>query len=484
MFIIMGVTFYTTRVLLQVLGVDDYGIYNTIGGIVVLFAFLNTAMVTTTQRFLNFYLGKSDEKQATASFSMSLIVHICIGAIVSLLTEVIGLWFLYYKMSLPPERFDAAFWTLHLSVLATFVNIVKSPYNACIIAFEKMDFYAYVSIIEAVLKLAIVFVLSLSQYDHLIFYNILLLLVTFVIAYIYKYYCNKHYTISIFRIDFDKSLFKNLFQFSLYSIFGNAANVGAQHGVNLMVNSFTTVAVNAAIGVSSQLIHGVYSFISNFQIAFNPILVKMYARDEFVDLKRMICQVSKYSFYLMIVISLPLLVYTDEYLTLWLKVVPDYTVPFCRLIIFTLLFDTIAEPLWKTVQASGDIKRYQIVTSLIILSNLPVAYVILMLGLSPVYIFVAKLIINGIAYFYRAYYVKNLISFETDIYIKNVIFPIFVISIALTVLGLTAYNIIDNYIISSLLMFIISVTIVMYLGLSAKERTFVLQSIKSKLRIK
>lgn len=482
MLVIMGVTFYTTRILLQVLGVDDYGIYNTIAGVVVLFAFLNTAMVTTTQRFLNFYLGKSDEQQAAASFSMSLLVHVCLGLIVSVLAELVGLWFLYYKMSLPPERFDAAFWTLHLSVGITFVNIVKSPYNACIIAFEKMDFYAYVSIVEAILKLAVVFVLSWISFDHLIFYGVLLLLVTIAIAYIYKLYCNRYYAISIFRFIPDKALFKTLFQFSLYSLFGNAANVGASQGVNLMVNSFTSVAVNAAIGVSNQLSHGVYSFIANFQVAFNPILVKMYAREDFPDLKQMICQVSRYSFYLMIVISLPLIIYTDEFLHLWLKEVPPFSVSFCRLIIFTLLIDTIAEPLWKTVQASGNIKRYQIVTSLIILSNLPVAYIILRLGFLPVYIFVAKLLINGVAYCYRAYYVKDLISFEFKIYVKGVVLPIFFTGIMLAVIGATAYIMLSNYIISTLLIFIASGLVVLCFGLTAKERNFALQAIKGKIK--
>lgn len=478
----MGVTFYTTRVLLQVLGVDDYGIYNTIAGIVVLFAFMNNAMVTTTQRFLNFYLGKNDVEKAAASFSVSLIVHMGIGLIVAILAEAIGLWFLYYKMSLPPERFDAAFWTLHLSVAATFVNIVKSPYNACIIAYEKMDFFAYVSIIEAIFKLAIVFILSYLSYDYLITYGILFLVVTITIAYIYKVYCNRHYTICNLRLVSDKAIYKTILRFSFYSLFGNAANVGAQQGVNLMVNSFTSVAVNAAIGVSNQVSQGVYSFITNFQVAFNPILVKMYARNELPDLKRMICQVSRYSFYLMIIISLPLIIYTEEFLSIWLKEVPTYSASFCRLITFTLLIDTVAEPLWKTVQASGDIKTYQIVTSIIILANIPIAYLVLMMGLSPVYIFAVRLLINAIAYAYRVHYVKALVSFEINMYIRHVICPIFFVCAALTAVSLLLYCTISNYILSSLLIFITAGLTIVFCGLNTSERTFVIRVLKSKLK--
>lgn len=481
MFVMMAVAFYATRILLHILGVDDYGIYNTIAGVVILFAFLNNAMVTTTQRFLNYYLGVGDDKLARSSFSMSLIVHFIIAIIMSVLAEIIGLWFIFNKMSLPAERFDAALWTLHLSVAVTFVNIIRSPYNACIIAYEKMDFYAYISIIEALLNLLIVYVLTLVKFDQLVFYCILLLLVTIMVTYAYKYYCNKHYSISNFVFKIDKKLFSNLFNFSLFSLLGNAANVGAQQGVNLFINSFTNVAVNAAIGVSNQLSRGIYSFITNFQIAFNPILVKMYARNELSDLKRMICQVSRFSFYLMVVISLPVIVYTNEFLQLWLKEVPIYSAEFCRLTILTLLIDTIAEPLWKTVQASGNIKRYQFFTSLIILSNLPVAYAILKLGFSPVYIFTAKFLINIIAYLYRAFYVRNLISFHVMTYVREVLFPIISMTIVLILLGYVSYSIMDNYIISSIIMFGCSVLVVWTFGLNSHERKIVYQEIQKKV---
>ena len=194
MFIIMGVTFYTTRVVLQVLGVSDYGIYNTVAGVVVLFAFLNTAMITTTQRYLNYYLGKDDEQIVELCFSMSLIVHVAIGVLLVVLAECIGLWFIYFKMSLPTERMDAALWTLHLAVLTTFYNVVRSPYNACMIAYEKMDFYAFISIFEAILKLAIVYVLLLSNNDRLILYGVLVLAVSILIMLAYKIYCNCFYT--------------------------------------------------------------------------------------------------------------------------------------------------------------------------------------------------------------------------------------------------------------------------------------------------
>lgn len=484
MFIIMGVTFYTTRVVLQVLGVSDYGIYNTVAGVVVLFAFLNTAMITTTQRYLNYYLGKDDEQIVELCFSMSLIVHVAIGVLLVVLAECIGLWFIYFKMSLPTDRMDAALWTLHLAVLTTFFNVVRSPYNACMIAYEKMDFYAYISIFEAILKLAIVYVLLLSNNDRLILYGVLVLAVSILIMLAYKIYCNRNYEISKFKFRWDKPMFMSLFQFSSFSLLGNAANAGTQQGVNMIVNIFAGVAANAAIGVSNQLSHGIYSFITNFQVAFNPTLIKTYAQNEFGELRSLIYRVSKYSYFLMFIISLPVLVYCDEFLAIWLKEVPDFTSAFCRLTIASLLIDTIAEPLWKTVQASGNIKRYQLTVSAILLCNLPLAYFLLHIGWSPVWVFVVKFALNFLAYLYRYFYVQSLINLQLHDYYRLTLIPIITISL----LSLTTAYIIHfstiNFVTGSCMIVVITGCALMLIGLSSKERAFVLDAIAKKIKYK
>lgn len=481
MFIIMGVTFYTTRVVLQVLGVSDYGIYNTVAGVVVLFAFLNTAMITTTQRYLNYYLGKDDEKIVELCFSMSLIVHVAIGVLLVVLAECIGLWFIYFKMSLPTERMDAALWTLHLAVLTTFFNVVRSPYNACMIAYEKMDFYAYISIFEAILKLAIVYVLLLSNNDRLILYGVLVLAVSILIMLAYKIYCNRNYEISKFKFRWDKPMFMSLFQFSSFSLLGNAANAGTQQGVNMIVNIFAGVAANAAIGVSNQLSHGIYSFITNFQVAFNPTLIKTYAQNEFGELRSLIYRVSKYSYFLMFIISLPVLVYCDEFLAIWLKEVPDFTSAFCRLTIASLLIDTFAEPLWKTVQASGNIKRYQLTVSAILLCNLPLAYLLLFEGLSPVWVFVVKLSLNLVAYLYRYYYSQRLIDIPIRHYLNRTIIPIVIITLlsTLTALGVSMLHI--HYILGSVIIAGITSLYVLFLGLSKNERSYAFDTVKGRI---
>ena len=482
MFIIMGVSFYTTRVVLQVLGVSDYGIYNTIAAVVVLFAFLNNAMVTTTQRFLNFYLGKGDDKSVSLCFSMSLMVHIIIGLILVIIAEVGGLWFLYFKMSLPLERMDAAFWTLHLAALSLFVNVVRSPYNACMIAYEKMDFYAYISILEAILKLAIVYLLLLLKTDKLILYGILTLLVSVVIMMMYKIYCNKHYHISHFKYCWDKNMFANLFQFSGYSLLGNAANAGTQQGVSMIVNVFAGVTTNAAIGVSGQLSHGIYNFITNFQVAFNPTLIKTYAQNEFEQLKALIFRVSKYSYFLMFIISLPVLIYCEEFLEIWLKTVPEYTPAFCRLTIISLLIDTIAEPLWKTVQASGIIKRYQLTVSFILLFNLPLAYFLLSKGFSPVSVFIVKLILNFLTYIYRFYYTHNLIKLPIIKYIKCTLIPIVSITLLSALVAIVINSTNWHFVVGSVVIGVLTIAFVILLGLTSEERIFAVNIIKQRFK--
>ncbi len=482
MFIIMGVTFYTTRVVLEKLGVDDYGIFNTIGGIVVLFTFINTAMVSATQRFLNYYLGKDEIDNVKLFFSLSLLTHIIIGIIVVILTEAVGLWFLYNKMSLPPDRFNAAFWVLQISTLITLSRIIRSPYNAVIIAYERMDYYAYISIIDVVLKLLIVYLLSIVNFDKLILYSLLSLAVSLSVTYAFKYYSNRHFPISHFKFRWDRKSFNEIFQFSSFSLLGNMANMVTHQVVNMIINTFCGVAVNAAVAVSSQLSHGVYSFITNFQLAFNPILVKTYAREEFMELKQLIYKVSKLSYYLMFCISLPLLIYTREFLSLWLTEVPDFTVEFCQLTVVTFLIDTLAEPLWKTVQASGQIKVYQIVTSLILLSNLPLCYIVLHLGYSPVIVFVVKLAINFIAYIYRFFFTKRLIDFSLSAYLKNIITPIILVTITVCIIsyGVTTLNL--HYIISAIIIFLASLAIIYFIGTTKSEKKFLMNIINNKLR--
>ena len=451
MLVTMAVTFFTTRVVLEKLGVDDYGIYNTIGGVAVLFVYINNVMITSTQRFLNYYMGKGEIDNVKLFFSLSLLLHFIIGILAIIVTEGIGIWFLYYKMVLPPDRFNAAFWVLHITTLITFSRIMRTPYNACIIAYEKMDFYAYISIANGVAKLLVVYLLSIVDVDKLILFACLNMVVSYSVTLAFKYYCNRKFPTSIFKLQWKKDSFNELLSFSSYSLLGNMANLASQAWVNLAMNTFYGVAVNAAVGISNQL-------------------------------KQLIFNVSKLSYYLMFCLSLPVMFYTEDIFNLWLNVVPPYTIGLCRMTILTMLVNSLAEPLWKTVQASGIIKKYQIYVSLIIMSTLPLAYIALRLGCSPVFVFGVKLVVIFCAFLYRLYYANSLIHFTIFQYVKDIIFPIAAVSALSVVLsyGVVSFNL--HYLISSSILFAMSLAIVYFLGANAAEKKFIMDIVKKKLK--
>ena len=279
--VMMLVQLYTSRVVLQTLGVDDFGIYNVVGGVVVLFSFLNAAMSSATQRFLNFELGKGDLVQVGRVFSMSLTVHFCIAGLVLLLAETVGLWFLNSELNIPAERMVAANWVYQFSVATTLLGILLVPYNATIIAHERMGFYAWTSIVKAVLLLVIVYFLSIGEVDKLILYAGLVFAVNALMQGVYIVYCRRAFSkTALYRPFFDRELFRRLISFSGWSLFGGVADMCNSQGINMVMNIFCGVAVNAAMGIANQVNAAVYQFVSNFQIAFNPQLVKSYAANE------------------------------------------------------------------------------------------------------------------------------------------------------------------------------------------------------------
>ena len=432
MLLIMAVTLYTSRVVLEVLGVEDFGIYNIVGGVVVLFSFINNAMATATQRFLNFELGRNDIKEVGRVFSMSMTAHISIALLVLFLAETIGLWFLLTQMNIPDGRMKAAVWCYQFSILTTCVQIIRVPYNACIIAYERMSFYAYISILEVILKLLIVFLLSIGGFDKLILYSILMFLVTVAVCYAYKIVCNRNFNISRYSFFWDKILYKKLMSFSGWSLFGSAANVGAQQGLNILLNIFCGVTVNAAMGIANQVSGAIYSFVYNFQVAFNPQIVKSYAIGDKEYFERLIFQASKFSFFLLFLISLPLLLECDFVLSVWLKEIPKYSVLFIKLILIYLMIDAISAPLWISVQAIGDIRNYQILMSFLILLNLPLGYLALYYDLQPASVLVIRVSVNMFTYIVRIIYLKKRISFPIWKYMKEVLGVAFLVVILST----------------------------------------------------
>lgn len=430
-FITLLVTLYTSRVVLQVLGETDFGIYNIIGGVILIFSFLSNALAISTQRFMNFEMGKNDENAVRKVFSMSLTVHIFIVFIIIALAETIGLWFLETKMNIPENRMPAAHWVYQLSILSCCVNILRVPYNACIISYEKMSFYAYVSIVEAVLKLVVVYFLLIFIYDKLIVYSFLMFLVIAIISLSYKVYCNKKFNISHYKFFWDKQLFYRITGFSVWSLFGSAANMAASHGVAIVVNIFCGVVANAAMGIANQVSHAVSVFITNFQTAFSPQLMKSYAANNQDYFMSLIYKTSRYSYYLMLLLGYPLILCCEPILNLWLGNgnVPVFTVQFTQLMIIFCMIDAMSGPLWISVQATGKIKNYQILMCCLISMNMPVAYMILKLGYSPVWVLVAKVVINLIVHFMRIIYLKRAIKLLALDYIKKVMIRVVAVTI-------------------------------------------------------
>ena len=319
MFVMMLTALFTSRIVLDVLGAADYGLNNIISGVVVLFSFLNSALLSATQRFLNFHLGRQDYKQTNVVFCMSMNTYILLSIVVVVLGETIGLWFVNTQLNIPSERMYAAQWVYQFTLIQFVINLLRVPYNASIIAYEKMNFYAYISLVEVIAKLLVVYLLYITTFDKLIFYSFLYTIVPLIVTFIYKLYCNRNFDTTKYMRIWNKVAFKEMFSFSGWSLFGSLANLAAQQGLNILINIFYGVTVNAAAGIANQVSTNVYGFISNFQTAFQPQIVKTYAAKEIERFHKLIFQTSKFSYFLVLVLVLPILFTIDGILDIWLK---------------------------------------------------------------------------------------------------------------------------------------------------------------------
>lgn len=477
MLFLMGISLYTSRVILNTLGVVDYGIYNVVGGIVAMFGFINGSMSSATQGYITFALGKGDKKRLQTIFSTTLQIHTLIAGIIVLLGETIGLWFLYNKMQIPVDRMDAAFWVLQSSIISAVIMIVSVPYNADIVAHEKMSAFAYISILEAVLKLAIVFILVVFAFDKLILFAILILAIQILIRFCYSIYCNKHFEETKYKHVWDKSLFMEMSGFAGWSLFGNLSAVLFGQGLNILLNVFFGPVVNAARGVAVQVQGAIQQFVGNFQMALNPQIMKTYAKGELSEMHKLMFRSSRFSFYLLFFLSLPVLFETKFILTVWLKTVPENTVVFLRIMICTSLIYAIANPLIIANQATGKVKVYQAVCGTILLMILPVSYVCLRLGCPPYAVFVVHFVMESIAQLARMIMLRPLIGLRIRDYICNIYNKVLIVVVASVVLpGIVYFNMEDNVLrfIAVGLVCVISVSASAYLlGLSANERVFV-----------
>lgn len=486
MILTIVVNLYAVRVIWQVLGIDDYGIYNLVGGIVTMFAFLNNAMVASSQRFISFELGKENYDRLKNVFCISVTVHFMLAIGIIILAETGGLWLLNEKLNIPESRMYAANWVFQCSVLAFAVNVISVPYNACIVAHEHMNAYGYFGILEVVLKLLIVFLLLLLPFDKLIAYSLLVLGVTVLMRVIYGYYCKRHFPECRYRFVSDHHLLRDMFSFAGWSFIGNLGFSVRDQGLNIVLNLFFNVAVNAARGIANQIGGVISGFAQSFQMAINPQLTKRYAAGEIKSMMNLLFTGCKYSAILMMLVVIPLFFASAQVLTLWLDVIAPYTVGFMQLVLVMCLFDSMSGCIITSLQATGRIKWFQIIISIIMVSNIPIAWIWIKMDTDPYIILYVSILTTIIALFARLILLRREISFSLRDFFSQVMARVVLVFIPSALASWWIYSVLPktfvHLVIFAFLSVFITAGIAFCLGLNSHERGLALQYIKKIIR--
>ncbi|MDD4781943.1 MAG: lipopolysaccharide biosynthesis protein [Tissierellia bacterium] len=426
--VVMLISLYISRVVLDVLGVEDYGVYNVVGSIVVLFSFLNSAMTQASQRFITFEKGKKENAQIQKVFSMSLNTQSIIVIAIILLAETLGLWFLNNRLNLPSGRLIAANWVYQFSILTFCINVLRVPYEGTVIAYEKMSFFAYASIIDAVLKLLGVYLLKVILLDKLISYSAIIFFISILMFFAYKAYCNLKFRSSRYIFDWDVTLFKKLLTYSSWSMFGSFSNVATQSGFIFLINIFYGVVANAAMGIANQVSNAMSSIVSGFQTSARPQIVKAYSQGESIRFFDLITRTSKFSFSLIFIPALILIVNMPLILSIWLKEVPEYAVSFAQLLVISVVFDATSGPYNIAIMSSERIRNYQLTISSVFLLDLIVSYLLIRLGVLPSYVLISRILTRGVInLFVGLFYLNSLFKFNVIKYMKSVLLPIFIV---------------------------------------------------------
>lgn len=420
MFLIMGVSLYTSRVVLRTLGVEDYGIYNVVGGIVTMFSFLNGSLGAATSRYITFELGRRDFEKLNKTFNVALLTHIFIGFIIVALAETIGLWFFYNKMIIPDNRLNAAFWVYQISILSSLVSLTQVPYNAILIAHENMKVYAYVGMVEVFLKLLIVFLIVIAPFDKLVFYALLLFLLNVGIIAFYRIYCIKCYMESRINICKEKVLYKNMFKYAGSDLIGNVSVLAQGQGLNLLLNVYFGPVVNAARAVAYQVQGAVTQFGSNFMTAVRPQIIKLYAQGEVKEMFKLVYLSSNFSFYLMWLFILPLCLEADYVLSLWLGEYPDHSVSFLILVFILCLIQTLKTPRTIVFHATGKLLLANVTIGTLLCCAFPLAYFFLKMGGEPESVFWAANITMFLSEFVSVFILRKYVEYNIGNYLLNI----------------------------------------------------------------
>ena len=485
MLVVMLVSLFTVRIVLDALGAEDYGIHNVVGGVVTMFAFLTSTMNSASLRFFSYYLGRRDYTKLSEYFSLNFWCFVGLAIIIVFLAETVGLWFVKTKLVIPNERMNAALWVYQCSVITFVFRIVSIPYNAIIIAREKMNIYAIGGLVEVFLRLGVAFLLYISTFDKLIVYSALLCIMMCFIDVFYIIYGLKCFNETHVKRFWNKSIFNEVVNYSGWSLFGALSGMIRSQGINILLNMFFNPVVNAARSVAFQVNHAITQFVLNFHKAVQPQITKYYAADEKDAFYTLIFRASRLYFYLILLLSLPILYETPFILDLWLKKTPENSVLFTRLVIIIAIIDSMSYPIQTSISATGKIKYFQIVTGGLLILNLPVSFIFLKLGYPPEITMYIAMALSVVAQVLRILFAHKLNKLPINGYLRSVLLPILWVLILALPFPLLLGRFIEvqpmRFVIVTISSLLITSIVVFTLGITRGERKIFVDYLHKKL---
>ena len=481
----MLVSLYTSRVVLNTLGVEDYGIYNVVGGFVGMFSLISNSLSASTSRFLTFELGKGDMKRLKEIFSTSLLIHVALAGVVLVLAESIGVWFLNTQMTIPSERLYAANWVFQASILSFMFGLFSVPYNASIVSHERMSAFAYIGILDILLRLSIVLFIAYApfRFDRLIVYSLLLVAVGMSLQCVYLWYCRTNFEECRLHFHFNKECWKEMSSFAGWNFIGASSAVLKDQGVNILLNLFNGPILNAARGISNSVNTAVTGFAGNFMAALNPQITKSYASKDHLYMISLVERGTRFSFYILLIFALPILLETDFILTLWLKQFPEHTINFVRLVLLLSLCDTLSNTLITLQLATGKIRNYQIVVGGMQMMNFPLSYICLKIGFPPESTLIVAILISLSNLLLRLLFLRKMAGLPMKQYLRNVCWNVLMVLCIASILPTLIFcNLTSGWFrfISIVFTCLISVsTVVYFIGCKHSERQYIQEKISS-----
>lgn len=481
MLFLMFVGLYTSRVLLDALGVEDYGVYNAVAGFIAMFSMISASLSAAISRFIMFVLGQKDEEKLERVFCTSVIIQLILSGIVALLVEIAGVWFLNTHMTIPEGREVAANFVLQFALVSFVINLLSVPYNAAIIAHEKMDAFAFIGIFEGCANLAVAILVKYSPFDSLIFYAALVAFVAFATRMIYTIYCTRHFSECKIKWSFDREMLREMFGFAGWNFVGSVSGLLRSQGINILFNVYNGPVVNAARGLATQVSTAITKFSSSFYTAVQPQITKSFASNEIKEACNLVLRSSRLAFYLLVLLSVPVIFEVQFLLELWLKEVPEHTAAFVQIIVFYSLFESLSQPLIHLMLATGDIKKYQILVGGINLLNFPVAWVILYLGYTPEIAQLSVILFTFTALAARVIMLKNMVGFPAKEFLTSTLLKCSVILALCCIVPTVVTRFFEvswtRFFIDGTLTEIVAIAIIGCFGVTKSERNFVLHKI-------